>query len=252
MPETRDRDALRAILAVDPYWTLYALGDLAPGYFEDCSWYCSDSSVVMLFRAARTPVLFAAGDPQDVARLVEEIAEPAVYLHVRPDTAAAIAPRYRGEARPMWRMVLDAARFRPERCAGCARLDRNDVPAIERLYADGRGCRDTPVFSPRLVEKGLFFGVREGGELAAVAGMHVVSPEEGVAAIGNVYTRRDRRGRGLAGALTSAVAGELFRMGVRTVGLNVARDNAAAIRVYERLGFVVYCDFIEGPAVLQV
>jgi predicted GNAT family acetyltransferase len=93
----------------------------------------------------------------------------------------------------------------------------------------------------------VFFGTWENGELVAVAGTHLAVPAEGVGAIGNVYTRRDRRGLGLAGALTSAVAGELLRMGVRTIGLNVTQRNAAAIRVYERLGFFRYCDFIEGP-----
>jgi predicted GNAT family acetyltransferase len=84
--------------------------------------------------------------------------------------------------------------------------------------------------------------------LPTAAGTHLVAEAEGVAAVGNVYTRRDRRGRGLAGRLVGAVAAELLRRGVRTVALNVARDNAPAIRVYERVGFVYYCDFVEGLA----
>jgi predicted GNAT family acetyltransferase len=74
-------------------------------------------------------------------------------------------------------------------------------------------------------------------------------PEEGVAAVGNVYTRRARRGQGLAGRLTSAVTLELLRRNIPVVGLNVSQGNFAAIRVYERLGFAIYCEFVEGPAV---
>jgi predicted GNAT family acetyltransferase len=70
-----------------------------------------------------------------------------------------------------------------------------------------------------------------------------------VAAIGNVYTRRDRRGRGLSGCLTSAVAAEILRLRIPVVGLNVSQRNSAAIRVYERLGFAAHCEFVEGPAV---
>jgi hypothetical protein len=35
------------------------------------------------------------------------------------------------------------------------------------------------------------------------------------------------------------------------VALNVNQENAAAIRVYRRLGFAFYCDFKEGLAVQQ-
>ena len=87
--------------------------------------------------------------------------------------------------------------------------------------------------------------------MVAAAGIHVAAPAEGVAGIGNVYTRRDRRGRGLAGRAIAGVVNELQRRGVRTIGLNVSQENAAAIRTYERLGFVRYCEFYEGIAVLR-
>jgi ribosomal protein S18 acetylase RimI-like enzyme len=37
-------------------------------------------------------------------------------------------------------------------------------------------------------------------------------------------------------------------MGLDVV-LNVARDNADAIHVYQKLGFHIYCPFVEGVAV---
>jgi RimJ/RimL family protein N-acetyltransferase len=39
------------------------------------------------------------------------------------------------------------------------------------------------------------------------------------------------------------------RMGLHTIALNVNQRNAAAIRVYERLGFARHCAFYEGIAV---
>ncbi len=255
MPLLRDRATLRAALGVEPRWSLYALGDLTPGYFELSEWHAAGGSdpraVVLLYRAVEPPVLFASGEPGAVLGLLDEFDDPAVYLHVRSGLVEAMAPWYRDAGlRPMWRMILDPAQFRPESNAGCARLTAADAPAIEQLYLDGREAGESPdfFFAP-MVENGVFFGVWEGGELIAVAGTHLVTPEEGVAAIGNVYTRRDRRGRGLAGALTSTVAAELVRMGVQTIGMNVIQRNEAAVRVYERLGFYRYCDFIEGPAV---
>ena len=256
MPRIHDRDAIRAILSADPRWSLYALGYLAPGYFEHSEWHVpsgGEPAVLLLYRAVTPPVLFAAGQAQAVARLAEEAGEPAVYLHVQPETARALSARYRFvERKPMLRMVLDRARFRPESGAVVVRLGRADAARVERLYADGRESGESPdFFFPSMFDRGVFFGAEDDGELAAVAGTHLAVPEEGVAAVGNVYTRRDRRGKGLAGCLTSAVTRELLRMDIRVVGLNVSQRNSAAIRVYERLGCVTHCEFVEGPAVRE-
>jgi predicted GNAT family acetyltransferase len=63
-----------------------------------------------------------------------------------------------------------------------------------------------------------------------------------------VYVRQDRRGRGLAARVTSAVAADALAKGLRTVALNVSQMNSAALRVYERLGFRLYCPFVAGRA----
>jgi len=149
----------------------------------------------------------------------------------------------------MRRMVLDDSRFRPQSSDEVAALGPDDVPALQRLYADGDASGESPdFFYPWMVEQGTFFGIRERDQLIAVAGTHLVAPSEGVAAIGNVYTRRDHRGRGFAARVTSAVAAALRRRGVRTIVLSVNQRNAGAIRVYERLGFVPHCEFVEGVA----
>jgi ribosomal protein S18 acetylase RimI-like enzyme len=254
LPEIRDRVAIRAILNADPRWSVYALGDLAPGYFEHSRWYSTGSpALILLYQAVTPPVLFALGDPGEIATLAGEIVEPSVYLHVLPAAAEALAARYRPVSlRPMLRMVLEPSRFRPEPGGDAVPLGKADAGRIERLYADGRESGESPdFFYPSMLENGVFFGACEGGELVAAAGTHLVAPEEGVGAIGNVYTRRDHRGRGHASRLTSAVAAELLRRNVRLVALNVSRANATAIRVYERLGFVRYCGYVEGRAKLH-
>jgi predicted GNAT family acetyltransferase len=97
-----------------------------------------------------------------------------------------------------------------------------------------------------MVEQGIYRGVWEGEELVSVAGTHLVVPSEGVCAIGNVYTRHDRRRQGLGARVTSAVVSDALARAFPTVVLNVDQRNAAAIRVYQRLGFRLYCDFAEG------
>ena len=124
------------------------------------------------------------------------------------------------------------------------------MPALLALYADGESTGESPdFFYPSMVTDGVFFGVYEGDALVAAAGTHLFAPEEHAVAIGNIYTRRDRRGRGLGGAVTRAVLDVVKDSG--TVGLNVKASNHAALRLYESLGFVRHCPFYEGLATVR-
>jgi ribosomal protein S18 acetylase RimI-like enzyme len=253
VPRIADPSVIRAILELDRPWAVYALGDLSPGFVEHCEWFAlpeEPPALVLLYHRFDPPVLFTLGLPDRLSRLMQEIDTPVVYLHVRPDALAAMLPYYRSaQPRAMWRMVVDPRTFRAVAWDEATPLSVADIAAITALYADGRQRGDGPdFFDPSMVERGIFWGLWEGEELVAVAGTHLVAPLSSVCAIGNVYTRHDRRRLGFAARATSAVVSEAFRRNLQTVVLNVNQKNAAAIRVYERLGFRCYCDFVEGLA----
>ncbi len=243
---------IRGLLETDRPWAIYALGDLSPGYFEHSEWFAEGPGLALLYRAFATPVLFTLGQPEDLRPVMAEIgALPEAYLSIRPEVLPLVRERHAIEKEmPMWRMTLAAPDFRPAAHENVAPLTRADVPALEALFEDGEPAGEKPdFFAPAMVSDGVFYGVWEGGVLIAAAGTHLVSESESIGAVGNVYTRRDRRGRGLAAQTTSAVSAELLRRGLRTVALNVNQKNAAAIHVYERLGYKKYCPFLEGLAV---
>jgi ribosomal protein S18 acetylase RimI-like enzyme len=254
MPPINNPSRIRALLETDRPWSVYALGDLSPAHFVHCAWWCglgAAPALVLLYRAFTPPVLLTVGEAAALQAVLGEIPEePQMHLHVRPEVVALLEGRYRvRDRREMWRMILDRAKFSTVAAAGAARLGPGDLEALSYLYADGESTGESPdFFSPAMLAEGVYFGVREGSALVAAAGTHLVAEEEAVAAIGNVYTRRDRRGRGLATRLVGAVAAELLCKGLRTVALNVGQNNQPAIRVYERLGFAHYCDFVEGLA----
>jgi predicted GNAT family acetyltransferase len=148
------------------------------------------------------------------------------------------------EPRRMSRMVLHADLSMASSSTLAVALGPDDLGALQDLYK-----KDPPeFFLPEHVKDGVYFGVRQAGDLVAVAGTHVVSARGSVGAIGNVYTRPDCRGRGFAAEVTGAVARELRRRSIATIVLNVAHSNDLARRVYERLGFTEYCAFHEGLA----
>lgn len=97
-------------------------------------------------------------------------------------------------------------------------------------------------FDPGLLGTGFYTGVRRGGRLLAVAGIHVWSPRYRVAAIGNVATHPDARGQGLGKAAVSALCHRLLAA-VDHIALNVKADNASAVALYRSLGFARVGEF---------
>jgi ribosomal protein S18 acetylase RimI-like enzyme len=243
MPRLTDKNVIRTRLRRDPAWSVYALGDLAPAMFPKTWWFAPDLTLVV--RDYGTTILFAMG-PGSVGEALECVTGP-VHLQVQRDALDEVA-RHAAVSSPrlMWRMTWTGDRLASS-AAVTTRLGANDVPALQALYADGESSGESPdFFFPSMVADGVFHGIYEGTVLVAVAGTHLLAREEGVAAIGNVYTRHDRRGRGLGRLVTNAVLGELS--GVETIGLNVRADNDAALHLYESLGFARYCQFYEALA----
>ena len=246
MPHLTDKDTIRSILRRDPAWCVYALGDLSAEMFPKTEWFTPDLSMVL--KDYGTSILFAMG-AGSVREALDHVTWP-VHLQVQPDALEAIGRHARVEQmKTMRRMTWTGDRALP-REAHAVRLGDADISALERLYADGESSGESPdFFYPAMVARGVFFGVYEENDLVAAAGTHLLSRDEGAAAIGNIYTRRDRRGRGLGRIVTASVLRELA--GVETVGLNVRDDNAAAIQLYESLGFTHHCPFYEAIAAGQ-
>lgn len=243
MPRLTDPRDIRTILRRDPVWGVYALGDLAPGMFTKTRWFAPDLTLVL--HDFGTNILFAMGTGS-VREALDHVTWP-VHLQVQADALEEVARHaIVAETRLMWRMGRSGGTLRSATHAA-TRLGPDHVPALQRLYADGDTTGEAPdFFFPSMVTDGVFYGIYEDEALVAAAGTHLLSREESVAAIGNVYTRRDRRGRGWGRVATSAVLDAVT--GIGTIGLNVRADNHPAIRVYESLGFARHCQFYEALA----
>lgn len=239
-----DRSEIRAHLNADREWSLFALADLDDEMFPHCDWWGFENSIALVFRAIAIRPIFILGDPSSSRELLKALPVATGYLNLKADQldAAEGVYRYR-ERHEMRRMFLGGFQPRP---GDVETLGPAACREIEALYATGEG--GGIAFAPFQLETGFFRGIRRNGELVAVAGIQVASLQEGVAAIGNVFTRPDFRGQGLAQIATSAVAAALRDAGIRTVGLNVDSANRAAIRAYENIGFRARFRYFEGVA----
>lgn len=91
-------------------------------------------------------------------------------------------------------------------------------------------------FGTRTIEFGHYFGIFDNNKLVAMAGqrMHVHDFTE----ISAVCTHPDHVGKGYASELVKHQVNLIIEEG-KTPFLHVRADNTGAIRVYERLGFVI-------------
>lgn len=105
--------------------------------------------------------------------------------------------------------------------------DADAMQSLAELTRPGPFARNT-------WEMGQFFGVRIDGRLAAMAGVRLQSP--GFVEVSGVCTHPDFRGRGLATNLSRHVAAQVQARGL-TPFLHAWHDNAAAIALYQHLGF---------------
>ena len=217
-------------------------------------WWLHDGAAVALIDlpGSHVPVLYAisAGVDESTLNLVERILP---LLPPRFETTAAVGftERIARSYTPLWcdgyvKMHL----ARPEALGpldpSVARLGRRDLVALQGLFATDPHAGD--FFHPGLLDTGYYLGCWEADVLVACAGVHVVEPEHGVAAIGNVATRPGYRRRGLGRRVLTTLCRRLIE-DMAVVGLNVRRDNLPAIGLYTNLGFDPLVEFEEGEFV---
>jgi predicted GNAT family acetyltransferase len=126
-----------------------------------------------------------------------------------------------------------------------ARLTPGPAPQFEIIpLADADGpemlalatlTRPGPFFA-RTHQLGDFFGVRQDGQLVAMAGERM--KPDGFTEVSGVCTHPGHRGRGYAGALMRLVATRILDRG-ETPFLHAYASNHGAIALYETLGFTL-------------
>lgn len=251
-----DDAAIRAFLERDSALHLYELGDLSQPYRASTTYFASPTpegrigGVVTLYEGSDLPTLLAfASDPEEHAALLTLLERMApslpspLYAHLSPGLERGLGSFAVREDRGQ-HLKLALGRY--------VSLVDADPDRVEHLGpahgAEVRAFLDASYpghfFHERVLESGMAFGVREHGALRAFAGVHVFAPT--CAALGNVATAPEARGRGHARRCLVALVEALRSSGVETIGLNVEADNAAAIGLYKKLGFETAATYTEA------
>jgi len=251
---TRDKKRLLEHFQKDPVLFAYHMGDLDEFHFEQCQWGATYGQspriddVTLLYTGLTTPTLLAFGLTDKFETLLRElipVLPPVFHCHFQ-ETYRAVFREHFTETDRGSHQKMKLTDFRPsdkqEPPEAVIRLDMQHEPELRALFADAY---PSNYFVPRMLESGKYLGYQIDGKVVAVTGVHAYSDEYGVAVLGNITTHPDYRGRGLAGVLTSRLLEELTAEN-KLVCLNVQRDNIAAIRCYQKLGFVKVHEYEEA------
>jgi RimJ/RimL family protein N-acetyltransferase len=217
-------------------WGGYGLGDLDEPHFARTRWFVSGEALALRYDLGDHVTAITFGASAGIGELFEALPLPETFhLHLPAAHREALHPRVQGTLGSYVRFGLHAGELRevatPERVEARL-LTPADVDAALELYAHYPG----NWFDPIRLAEGCYLGLFEGGRLTATGGTHVGSGRDAVAAVGDIVTAPDARGRGLATYLSAELCRRLFER-VELVVLNVAEHNAAARRAYAKVGF---------------
>ena len=248
-----ERSKLHSILAQDPVWSAYALADLQPEFDPYCQWtrvQAGDADgLVLIFTGLEPPILLTVGPAAAVEEALKVVSLPEqVYVSAQDEHFPLVETLYDlgDDARPMFRMGLqDQEALRANSRTDAVRLTRNDEVEINQLLSLG-GPFTPDAYDPFQLNNGIFCGIKVEGELVAMGGTHIVDWQQGIGAVGNMYTHPEHRGQGHGSAILQAVVSALLDRDVSNIVLNVDQRNVGAQRIYKRLGFVMHGPFMEG------
>lgn len=257
--DLEDRARIAAFMRQRPEAHAYELGDLDDFDWPHTVWFGWEPAdhleqVALLYTQPRIPVLIAIAEPpqRSMAELLAAItwSLPSVlYTHATPALLDTLAERYAIEgAERHLKLALERTDLLEQHALETEILTRDHLDEVNAFYAVSY---PGTWFAPRMLTTNRYVGVRDDGRLACIAGVHVHSPTWRVAALGNVATLPELRGRGLAQGACASLCRLILADGIETIALNVRADNAAAIAAYTRLGFAPVTEYVEASLVAR-
>jgi len=223
---------------------LYELGDLEEPFWRYTTWYGLPQKdcgpVLLVYSGLSRPALLGLTKKhpdrlKDLLQATQDLLPSTCHAHLSPGQSSVLAQFFNLEPKgDFFRMSLqDPTRLEGIDTADVIPLGFEQTAELQHLYEISYPGH---WFEPHMLETGLYRGIRRSETLVCAAGVHVHSPKQRVAAVGNVATHPDHRSRGLARAACARLCLDLLDT-VDHIGLNVNTDSAAAKACYRRLGF---------------
>jgi ribosomal protein S18 acetylase RimI-like enzyme len=186
------------------------------------------------------PVYTCLGPPEDLTPLMAYVDR----VVRRPWRVTVEQPAEGPWPRPVthdWHWMLTQEPVQPDTRWDVSVLGDEDTAAIDELLDEANPGSFARPGSPGL---SAWLGVRDGDRIIAAGA--VQRTHDGTGHLRGVTVLPDLRRKGVGVALSAALTEHALRQGSGTATLGVYTDNAAAIRLYERLGYRVVHTFRSG------
>ncbi|MCK4306310.1 MAG: GNAT family N-acetyltransferase [Candidatus Eisenbacteria sp.] len=240
-----DKDELEVFLRRNTFLHLYEIGDLDDFFWPYTCWYALKDDdgireVALLYLGLNPPTLLAftrdpSGAMGELLRSSRHLLPARFYAHLSEGGVSAFKDGYQVRSHGAhYKMALTNPSgldgIDTSEVVQLAPSDEEELNGLYELSYPGNW------FNPYMLRTGCYYGIRRHQQLVSVAGIHVLSLRYRVAALGNVTTRPEFRGQGLATTVCAALCRALLPT-VDHIGVNVKADNSSAIACYEVLGF---------------
>jgi ribosomal protein S18 acetylase RimI-like enzyme len=263
--EVFEKKDLYEFLASDPELSVYFIGDLGDQYFQNCRWFAHKGdkngidALALLYHHPAIDTILTMGCTNGIHEIVRNQKKEwphRFHSHLLEGHLPAFDESYQlTEKTEFLRMVLYKEKatysFPPDSYRKVKVLTESEGKQIFDLLED----YPENFFALENLKTRFYFGIYEDDILVTMSGVHVVSPEFKVAALGNIVTKREYRGRGLSKLCTEFLIRKLFES-VDIIALNVRSNNESAVKMYEKLGFcyclklyLSYCDIITNKLI---
>ncbi len=255
-----DKSTIETFLRVNVFLNIYGLGDLDDFFWLYTTWYAlTDSAgvqaIALMYTGGSLPCLhaLAEGDKviytEELLRCLVPILPRRFDAHLSLGLESILAEHYtfRPHGRHYKMALTDKSllsNFDTSRAAGLSMPHLSEIISLFKKAYPGN------FFEPKMLETKQYYGIRQSGELVSAAGVQVYSRRYKVAALGNITTHPECRGKGYGTTVTAKVCQSLLR-DIDHIGLNVKADNISAIKCYERLGFEVIDSYGEFEVELR-
>jgi ribosomal protein S18 acetylase RimI-like enzyme len=252
--ETRtisNKDEIYKFLSGTPDLQLYAIGDLDDFYWPFTTWYAiyekNEIKSIALLYSGMSPSTFLLFHDRDsyystqLLKSVKPLLPEKLNVHLSPGLIDVFGKKNIIEDYGQnYRMILMRT---PEQISdeNIRKMTVSDIDEINSLY---NIAYPSNWFDRRMIETRKYFGYFVNGMLVGIAGIHVYSMQYRIAALGNIATHPDYRGRKIAYKLTSYLCNNLKKT-IDLIGLNVKSENIAAIRCYNNIGFEIRSNYDE-------
>jgi len=241
-----DKNQIEAFLRKNVFLNIYSLGDLDDFFWPSTNWYALTNTtwikaMILVYTGGSLSCLHALTEGENI-HYMEELLLSLIstfpkrfYAHLSLGLEGTLGKHYTLKSHGKhYKMALTKE-------SALSRIDTSEVIALSmsdlnEIVSLFQAAYPENWFDPRLLDTNQYYGVRVSGKLVSLAGVHVYSRRYRVAALGNITTHPEYRGKGYGTAATARLCKSLLHE-IDHVGLNVKVDNASAIRCYKKLGF---------------